>query len=157
MAAIALAIGHACMCMRDAEIGNVPFLAALAGELRRCSSLVWLATQRSERLALHPVSTAKNGTLLISASLSKTGRTGSSVSLGSRPTPLQQVIRQKSAGVTACAVAPGTRRIRLQPDLTRNDYIDLPSGTSFFLSLPAMNGLHGLARTGPDVFQTTLN
>ncbi len=31
------------------------------------------------------------------------------------------------------------------------------SGTSFFLSFPAMYGLHGLARTGPGVFQTTLN
>src|SRR5207249_1793753 len=31
------------------------------------------------------------------------------------------------------------------------------SGSSFFLSLPGMNGLHGLARIGPDVFHTTLN
>ncbi len=56
--------------LREAEIANIPFLTALAGALRRCSSLVWLATRRSERLALHPASTAKNGTLLISASLS---------------------------------------------------------------------------------------
>ena len=55
--------------LRDAEIANIPFLAALAGALRRCSSLVWLATRRSERLALHPASTAKNGTLRITASL----------------------------------------------------------------------------------------
>ena len=33
----------------------------------------------------------------------------------------------------------------------------LLSGTSFFLSLPAMYGLHGAARTGPLVFHTTLN
>jgi len=31
------------------------------------------------------------------------------------------------------------------------------AGVSFFLSLPGMNGLHGWARTGPLVFQTTLN
>src|SRR6185436_2875229 len=31
------------------------------------------------------------------------------------------------------------------------------SGSSFFLSLPAMNGLHGCAFTGPGVFHTTLN
>src|SRR6185503_6360203 len=35
--------------------------------------------------------------------------------------------------------------------------IVLPSGSPFFLSLPAMNGLHGSAFTGPLVFQTTLN
>ena len=69
MAAIALAIGHACMSLRDAEIANIPFLAALGVALRRCSSLVWLATRRSERLALHRASAAKNGTLLICASL----------------------------------------------------------------------------------------
>ena len=55
---------------REAEIANSPFLAALAGALRRCSSLVWLATRRSERLALHPASAPKNGILAISASLS---------------------------------------------------------------------------------------
>ena len=53
----------------DAEIANIPFLTALTGALRRCSSLVWLATPHSERLALHPASTAKNGSLAISASL----------------------------------------------------------------------------------------
>src|SRR5439155_21863156 len=31
------------------------------------------------------------------------------------------------------------------------------SGSSFFLSLPGMYGLHGFVRTGPDVFQTTVN
>ena len=31
------------------------------------------------------------------------------------------------------------------------------SGSSFFLSLPSMYWLHGCARTGPGVFQTTLN
>ncbi len=50
-------------------MSNIPFVAALAGALLRCSSLVWLATRRSERLALHPASTPKNGTLTISASL----------------------------------------------------------------------------------------
>src|SRR5574343_1799473 len=33
----------------------------------------------------------------------------------------------------------------------------LPSGSSFFLSLPGMYGLHGAALTGPGVFHTTLN
>ncbi len=55
--------------LREAEKANIPFLAALAGALRRCSSLVWLATLRSERLALHPASAPKNGILAISASL----------------------------------------------------------------------------------------
>lgn len=31
------------------------------------------------------------------------------------------------------------------------------SGSSFFLSLPSMNGLQGCALIGPLVFQTTLN
>ncbi len=31
------------------------------------------------------------------------------------------------------------------------------TGSSGFLSLPSMNGLQGLALTGPGVFQTTLN
>ena len=35
--------------------------------------------------------------------------------------------------------------------------IVLPSGTSGFLSLPGMYGLHGCALTGPFVFHTTLN
>src|SRR6185312_14869892 len=34
---------------------------------------------------------------------------------------------------------------------------DLPSGSSFFLSLPSMKGDQGLAFTGPGVFHTTLN
>ncbi len=55
--------------LRDAEAANIPFSTALTGALRRCSSRVWPATPRSERLALHPASTAKNGTLTISASL----------------------------------------------------------------------------------------
>ena len=55
--------------LREAEKANIPFLAALVGALRRCSSLVWLATRRSERLALHPASAPKNGILTISASL----------------------------------------------------------------------------------------
>ncbi len=58
-------------CVREAEKANIPFLAALPGALRRCSSLVWLATLRSECLALHPASAPKNGTLAISASLSR--------------------------------------------------------------------------------------
>ena len=56
--------------VREAEKTNIPFMAALPGALRRCSSLVWLATLRSERLALHPASAPKNGILTISASLS---------------------------------------------------------------------------------------
>ena len=59
--------------LREAEIANIPFVAALPGALRRCSSLVWLATRRSERLALHPASAPKNGILVISASLSTSG------------------------------------------------------------------------------------
>ncbi len=55
--------------LRDTETVNIPFSTALTGALRRCSSLVWPATPRSERLALHPASTAKNGTLTISVSL----------------------------------------------------------------------------------------
>ena len=31
------------------------------------------------------------------------------------------------------------------------------AGSSGFTSLPGIKGLHGLAFTGPDVFQTTLN
>ena len=53
----------------EAEKANLPFLAALPGALWRCSSLVWLATRHSERLALHPASASKNGILTISASL----------------------------------------------------------------------------------------
>ena len=59
--------------VREAEKANIPFVAALAGALRRCSSLVWLATRRSERLALHPASAPKNGILAISASLKDCG------------------------------------------------------------------------------------
>jgi hypothetical protein len=33
----------------------------------------------------------------------------------------------------------------------------ISAGTSFFFSLPAMNGLQGCARTGPLVFHTTSN
>ena len=55
--------------VREAKKSNIPFLAALAGALRRCSSLVWFATRRSERLALHPASAPKNGILTISAPL----------------------------------------------------------------------------------------
>ena len=59
--------------LREAEIANIPFMAArfatLTGALRRCSSLVWLATRRYERLALHPASPPKNVILTISASL----------------------------------------------------------------------------------------
>src|SRR5213075_2762918 len=33
----------------------------------------------------------------------------------------------------------------------------ISAGSSFFLSLPVMNGLHGCALTGPLVFHTTLN
>ena len=37
--------------LRDAEITNIPFLAALAGALRRCNPLVELAKLRVLRLA----------------------------------------------------------------------------------------------------------
>ena len=59
--------------VREAEIANIPFVAALPGALQRCSSLVWLATRRSERLALHPASAPKNSTLAISASPTDSG------------------------------------------------------------------------------------
>ena len=55
--------------LREAKKTNIPFMAALTGALRRCSSLVWLATRCSERLALHTASAPKNGILAISASL----------------------------------------------------------------------------------------
>ena len=55
--------------LRDAETADVPFMAALTGALRRCTSLVLPATWRSARLALHPASAAKNGTSAIYASL----------------------------------------------------------------------------------------
>jgi len=45
--------------LRDTETANTPLLAALTGTLRRCTSLVWLATPHSARLALHPASTTK--------------------------------------------------------------------------------------------------
>ena len=53
--------------MRKLPISH--FWTALAGALRRCVAFVWLATRHSTRLALHPPSTTKNGTLTISASL----------------------------------------------------------------------------------------
>jgi hypothetical protein len=56
----------------DAETANIPFLGALTGALRCCSSVVWLATLPSERLALHPVCISKNGTLTISAPIKTT-------------------------------------------------------------------------------------
>ena len=55
--------------LRESENTNIPFPAALAGALRRCSSLVWPATRYSSRLALHPAITTKNGTFAISDSL----------------------------------------------------------------------------------------
>ena len=55
--------------IRDAETANIPFLDALTGVLRCCSSVVWPATLPSERLALHPASTLKTGTLAISVPL----------------------------------------------------------------------------------------
>ena len=50
--------------LRDAETADVPFMAALTGALRRCTSLVCPATWRSARLALHPANAVKNGTRL---------------------------------------------------------------------------------------------
>jgi len=40
----------------DGEIANIPFMTALAGALRCCKTLMWLATCRVLRLALHPAS-----------------------------------------------------------------------------------------------------
>ena len=57
--------------LSDAETANIPILNAPTGALRRRSSLVWLATRHLERRALHPLSTSKNGTLTISASLTQ--------------------------------------------------------------------------------------
>ena len=58
---------------KEAEIANIPFLAALSatltGAMRGCASHVWLATRRSDRLALHLASAPKNRILVISASL----------------------------------------------------------------------------------------
>ena len=54
--------------MRKLPISH--FWTALAGALRRCVAFVWPAARHSTRLALHPPSTTKNGTLTISASLS---------------------------------------------------------------------------------------
>jgi hypothetical protein len=53
--------------IRDAETANIPFMAALTGALRRCTSFVWIAKRHSARLALHPASTTKNRTSAISA------------------------------------------------------------------------------------------
>ena len=64
---------------REAEKANIPFLAELPRALRRCSSLMWLVTLRSERLALHPASAPKNGLLAISASLTVSARTASAI------------------------------------------------------------------------------
>ena len=57
--------------LKETENFNVPFIDALTGALLRCLSLVWPATLRSKRLALHPASTPINGTLIISVSLSQ--------------------------------------------------------------------------------------
>lgn len=74
---------------------NIPFVAALTGALLRCSSLVWLATLHSERLALHPDSTPKNGILAISAYLISNWRqkNGKSDRYGKRRHP-DRYIRQ---------------------------------------------------------------
>ena len=60
--------------LRDAETANIPFMEALTGALRRCTSLVWPAKRHSVRLALHPASATKNGTSAISASLTRLDR-----------------------------------------------------------------------------------
>src|SRR4051812_23461017 len=49
------------------------------------------------------------------------------------------------------------RRRRRGHSSLRHQVLLLPSGSSFFLSLPSMKGDQGLAFTGPGVFQTTLN
>ena len=51
-------------------------------------------------------------------------------------------INQKGADLASAPIEP---------------YLPATTGSSVFLSLPAMYGLHGLARTGPAVFHTTLN
>ena len=56
------------LCLGMQKMPTSHFWTALTGALRRFSPLVWLATWRSERLALHPASTTKNGTSKISAS-----------------------------------------------------------------------------------------
>ena len=87
--------------VREAEKANIPFVAALPGALRRCSSLVWLATRRSERLALHPASAPKNGILAISASLS-----------GSVSTPVYRALRALILGpVAAAALLAGCQNL----------------------------------------------
>ncbi len=83
--------------LREAEKANIPFVAALAGALRRCSSLVWLATRRSERLALHPASAPKNGILTISASL-RTAAPG-------LPAPAWTARRRGAGTGSSCAAA----------------------------------------------------
>src|SRR2546423_11015218 len=58
---------------------------------------------------------------------------------------------------------PGERRdppvARVDPGFRRGDVSTghFFSGSSFFLSLPSMYGLHGFAFTGAGVFHTTLN
>ena len=87
--------------VREAEKANIPFVAALPGALRRCSSLVWLATRLSERLALHPASAPKNGILAISASLS-----------GSVSTPVYRALRALILGpVAAAALLAGCQNL----------------------------------------------
>ena len=61
--------GYFSIVLRDTETANIPLLEVLTGALRCCSSVVWPATLPSERLALHPASTSKNGTLAISVPL----------------------------------------------------------------------------------------
>src|SRR5690606_38749049 len=57
--------------------------------------------------------------------------------------------RQAGGRISAHGNRQGVGKVRFFPQPF--------SGTSFFLSLPGMNGLQGLARTGPGVRQTTLN
>ena len=55
------AAANACRMLRRFPEKKIPPCTALAGALLRCSSLVWLATRRSGRLALHPAGAAQGG------------------------------------------------------------------------------------------------
>ena len=50
-----------------------------------------------------------------------------------------------------------SNKVRLLPVTGLGFRLYFLAGSSGFLALPSMNGLHGLAFTGPGVFHTTLN
>ena len=136
--------------LREAEIANIPSLTALAGALRRCSSLVWLATRRSERLALHPASTAKNGTLLISASRTTATRhllcaalagwTSVAVAqINSKPPTLRDVLNavNNSAEVRLAKQA----QVGAEADVLTADHAPLPVLSAKLSQIDFQNGL----------------